>query len=151
MKIGTIQKGQHISMSLDFEFMQCNAYECGVNALAYLLHILGYNVDIVQLRNELGPTLKAGTAPIDIARALKKRKIRFIHTEHCLVKDIKPPCLVIYQYLNDGHYGVILSKTETHISIFEPWQAKIHRYTIKHFKKQWYSKRYEKQWCLIII
>lgn len=133
------------------DYLQLDAYSCGVSAFAFFLHILGRKHNIVELRKELGPTLREGTSPKRIEKYLHKRRIKFISKENAAISELLPPCLVIYQYLDDGHYGVILSKTDTHVALFEPWMGRVHLYTLKHFHKQWYSKKYEKQWMLRCI
>jgi ABC-type bacteriocin/lantibiotic exporter with double-glycine peptidase domain len=56
--------------------------------------------------------------------------------------------MVLYQWGGEGHYGVVV-KAGKAIHIFNPYNAKIDRYSRKQFNDRWYDKP-EVKWALII-
>jgi len=129
-------------------FKQLDSYSCGPSALAFFLFALGRKFTIARIRKELKPTKENGTSHEAIERMLHRRRIDFESKSNAAISDLKPPSLVNYQYLGEGHYGVILSVTQKYISLFEPWFAKTHLYTRKAFERQWHSNRYGRRWAV---
>ena len=124
---------------------QSSDYNCGVFALEHLLQIHGKVVDIHVLEHLLKTDDKIGTIPDNIASYLEESYIDFTESYNSTISHLfnKFPCLVIYEYEKDDHYGVVVGHNETHLSIYNPASGTIDSMTFKDFEEKWHSKVYE--------
>jgi ABC-type bacteriocin/lantibiotic exporter with double-glycine peptidase domain len=89
-----------------------------------------------------------GTEPKEIELYLQSLGIDCQAQEFADVKALKLPAMVLYQWGGEGHYGVVV-KAYRNVHIFNPYNAKIDRMSLKEFESRWYDEP-EYRWALTI-
>ncbi len=135
-------------------FRQFNEASCGVAALRYLFSILVWpHVEhperYMPTEERLHTKYETGTEPSDLHAYLDTIGIKHRITEGVPLDRLQLPAMVLYQWGGEGHYGVVVSATDRTIKIFNPYNARIDRYTHADFDKRWYDKP-EVKWALTL-
>jgi ABC-type bacteriocin/lantibiotic exporter with double-glycine peptidase domain len=130
---------------------QTNDYNCGPTALSYFLRQHGIRYEIDYLEKALLTTPEHGTSHDAIQSFLYAIEFPFISGD-LRFSAMHLPMLVNYWKKDDGHYGVII---ELHIearsslvALFDPEDGRKHLMDVSDFRRNWYSKRYGKNWGL---
>ena len=135
-------------------FRQFNEVSCGVSALRYMFSILIWPyvekpINYMPTEEVLKTKYETGTEPEDIEKYLQSLNIKYRIYEGYDIKNVPKPAMVLYQWGGEGHYGVVVESKRT-VKIFNPYNAKIDRYTFYEFNKRWHDKPQIK-WALTIL
>ena len=129
---------------------QTKEYDCGVVAVKYLLELRGHYGDVGEIEKRLGTTPDEGTSHEGI--------LSYLNT----IEDFNPqpftgpiesapfPCIVNYWWGGDGHYAVVVSKTEHFLFLFNPASGEIERWRYDDFNNVFFSMRYGPKWSCSI-
>lgn len=140
-------------------------YDCGPAALKTLLDMQGYpDWDLVKLTELCMTTKQDGTSHQGIIEALRKLSVLYIAENETRAAWEVPRPFLANIYLpaeDDGHYVVVLRRYRSGVpgrrgsrcNVFEVWDPEcgLREIEIGDFMKNWYSKRYGKQWFLCVV
>ena len=131
---------------------QTEDYNCGVFALEYLLRLKGINLTPEVIEVGCKTDKENGTSHDNIMEFLEKSYIPFGFSYDCTISYLfnHEPCLVNYQYENDGHYGIVVGHDDKNLKLYNPATGKMETMNFHTFEENWYSDRYGKRWLLFL-
>jgi ABC-type bacteriocin/lantibiotic exporter with double-glycine peptidase domain len=135
---------------------QDDDFSCGVFALETLLSCHGIPYSAKDLRKKgLKAKPKTGLNQLQIAEFLTKIKIphqAIIVPNKTLPTALPTPCLVNYQWYDEGHYATLLWVDAQFVVLANPGNGEIERIFIPEFTKVWHGTKNPKYgWSLRIL
>ncbi len=129
--------------------VQASAGDCGVTAIEHVLRSLGkVSLGRGRMCEIGGATDKDGISHDGLKAVLAASDLRW--SEHIgPIQDAPLLSIVNYLWEGDGHYGVLVKKTESDVFIFNPSFGTIDRHTTAEFNDLFSSPRYPpEKWAL---
>ena len=132
--------------------IQTEDYNCGVFALEYLLRLKGIKLPLDVIEVGCKTDEENGTSHNNLMQFLRISGIEFTHSYNSTITHLfnHCPCLVNYQYEDDGHYGVVVSHGKVYLNIYNPATGKIEDLRFDEFESDWHSKRYGNRFLLFL-
>jgi ABC-type bacteriocin/lantibiotic exporter with double-glycine peptidase domain len=119
-------------------YKQDNEYSCGAFALAFFLSLHGFKTSPAEMKRLIDPSKNWGTAPLFMERVLQSLGLKYNAYEDG--EEYVVPLLVNVTANGDGHWGVIVARTDEYVSWYDPATGRIEVTPRSEFNVQWYSE-----------
>lgn len=129
--------------------IQQTEFDCGIVAVMYFMGLKGgFIPDRVALAFNLRTTPDQGTSHDAIREWLSLWSSRDPLEHIGPIESAPIPCIVNYWDEDDGHYGVVVAKTDDLLFLFNPQNGEVERWDVSAFNAVFYSKRYGAKWSI---
>lgn len=140
---------------LNYGYKQRNNWTCGPAMARVILDYYGIETTIPRLNKQLR-TNRSGTAHKHILKLFDKNKLKFFTKEKASLSDLKKYMkkywIVVAYWIpfhQEYHYSIVTNVHSKTINFHDTWFGSKHKYTLRHFCRNWRDDE-SSQWMLAV-